>query len=1332
MTQPAPADVLPLTPLQEGLLFHALHAHERDAPDVYVVQLVFELEGRLDSGRLRAAAQALLERHPNLRAAFRRRRGGQPVQVVPHRAALPWAEVDLTEPGIDTEKAWTELLDRDGERGFDPATPPLVRCTLVRTSERHHRLLVTHHHILLDGWSVSVLLRELLALYAAGDAPAALAPVPPYGTFLHWLDRRDRGASEAAWRDALAGVTEPTRLAPGADLSAGEPAQARIELSAETGAALTARARSLGVTLNTFVQSAWAILLGRLTGRDDVVFGTTVSGRPAELPGVESMVGLFINTVPTRIRLRPADPVTRLLQEVQDGYVHLLDHHHLGLADIQRAAGVPELFDTLVVFENYPVDPAATGDGGAHSNADGGIRLVGSSGRDSTHYPVTLVALPGPRPRFRLAYRTGLFTADWADATLARLVRILEAMAAAPELPQGRLELLAPEELPRRGPLPPAPTRTLPELWAAQAAATPQADAVLDRGSRLTYGELDARATRLAHRLTALGAGPEQVVGIALPRTAELVVAVLAVLKSGAAYLPLDPAYPADRLAYIVADARPVVVLADAETTGTLPEDTPTLLVEHELTGHQAADPLEVLTGIHGTTPPTPDNLAYITYTSGSTGRPKGVLATHRNAVEFVEWTHTAFGSERLAKVLFSTSLNFDVSVFEIFSPLLCGGRVEIVENLLALTDGTPRDAGLISGVPTVMAAVLAEPPALAPHTVALGGEPIPARLRSDIEAAFPGARIVNFYGPTEATVYATAWQSGVDPFGGDPRDSAGPPIGRPLARNHVHLLDHGLRHVPDGAVGEVYVAGGGPARGYLGRPGLTAERFVADPFGGPGERLYRTGDLAVRGPDGMLRFLGRADQQVKLRGFRVELGEIEAVLATHPAVAKAAATVRQDDRGEKQLVAYVVPAETAGQTADPGTGTSGVTAEPTETGTDALPADDLREHVALVLPAHMIPSAFVTLDTLPHTASGKLDRKALPAPDGARTARCAPRTRREETLCIVFAEVLGLDPARVGVHDSFFDLGGHSLLAPRLTSRIRGVLGWDVPLRALFDTPTVAALARRADGSTESSAPLGPLLRLRPRGHREPLFCLPPASGLSWGFAGLVRHLAPGRPLYGLQSRGLVPGQEPVATLAEAVAEHTALLRETQPHGPYHLLGYSMGGLVAYEVAVGLQAAGEDIALLALLDAFPGSWIRQGPAPADRPALLGSLLAILGRPVPPPEAEPLTDARFAELVRGMPDMPGSLSDAELAALVGVTANNRRLLGEFAPTTYRGDLLFFTAAQDPDAVPGRYGTWQPYVRGRITNHDIPCAHGEMTRPAALERMGAVLDSHLAT
>lgn len=1270
MSQPALADVLPLTPLQEGLLFHAVYEHERDAADVYLVQLVFDLEGPVDAGRLRDAWQALLDRHPNLRAAFRRRKGGAPVQVVPHRATLPWTETD-----VDTEDAWTRLLDADRDRGFDPATPPLIRCTLAHLGEGRHRLLVTHHHILLDGWSVSVLVRELLALYAARTE---LPPVPAYRTFLEWLGRQDRAAAENAWRTALDEVTEPTRLAP-PDPGPGPLAQARVELPEATGAELGALARRLGVTANTLVQTAWSILLSRTTGRNDVMFGATVSGRPAALPGVESMVGLFVNTVPVRVRLRPDRPLSDLLRAVQDGYVDLLDHHHLGLADIQRTTGLPGLFDTLVVFENYPMDEAAPP--GADS-----LRITGTSGRDATHYPVTLVAFPGPRLRFRLAHRADLFEDGWADTQLAHLVRILETLAADPDLPLGRLGLLDPEHDPRPDPStePASATRTLTDLWTARATATPDAEAVRAGGTTLSYGQLDARAQQLAGRLTALGAGPERVVGIALPRTPDLVVAVLAVLKSGAAYLPLDPAYPADRLAYIVGDARPVAVLATSDTAEVLPEGTELVLLDGEMTGRQAAPHEQA----------SPDNLAYITYTSGSTGRPKGVLATHRNAVEFVEWTHRAFGPEALRRVLFSTSLNFDVSVFEIFAPLLCGGRIELVDNLLSLT-ASGTDAGLISGVPSVLAGVAAERPEAAPHTVALGGEPIPAQLRAGIEAAFPGARLVNFYGPTEATIYATAWFSDDDPAQGSP------PLGDPLAQNRLYLLDQALRPVPDGIVGEIHLGGGGPARGYLGRPGLTAERFVADPFGQPGERMYRTGDLAVRGRDGRLRFVGRADHQVKIRGFRVEPGEIESVLAALPTVAQVAVTVRQDRRGEKQLVAYVVPKD--------------------------VRTDVLREHLARTLPAHMVPAAFVPLTALPHTASGKTDRTALPDPAAPTRTTGAPRTPHEERLRTIVADVLGLAPSRVGVHDSFFDLGGHSLLTPRLTARIRTDLGTELPLRAVFDTPTIAGLAQRVRGGASGAAPLDAVLPLRTRGSREPLFCLPPASGLAWGFAGLARHLDPERPLYGLQSQGLIPGRPRSGSLDAAVAEHITRIREIQPEGPYHLLGYSMGGLVAYEVAVTLQKAGHDVALLAMLDAFPGVWIDRGARAADRPALLRSLLDILGRPRPD-GTEPLTDGRFAELVRRVPDMTASLDDAELAALVDVTAGNRRLMEEFAPTSYRGDLLFFTAAQDPDTHPERHGAWQPYVDGHVDNHDIPCVHGEMTRPGPLERIGPALNT----
>ncbi|MFI6374276.1 amino acid adenylation domain-containing protein [Streptomyces sp. NPDC050546] len=1383
MTQPARVDVLPLTPLQEGLYFHARY---EDGPDVYLVQLVFDLAGAVDAERLRAAGQALLDRHPNLRAAFRQRRDGRPVQVVPRRATLPWAEADLTGlDGTEVEREWRRLLDEDRDRGFDLATPPLLRFTLAGLGEDRFRLLITHHHILLDGWSVSVLLRDLLALYDSADLP----PAPEYRAFLDWLGRRGPAASLAAWREELAGVDEPTRLATADSTAPGAIGQAYVELPEAATRALAARARELRVTLNTVVRAAWAVVLSRLTGRDDVVFGTTVAGRPAEIPGVESMAGLFINTVPARVLLRPDEPLRATLTRVQRQYARLLDHEHAGLADIQREAGLGELFDTLLVFENYPVDTAA----GAR---DGSFRITGAHGRDATHYPVTLVAVPGPRLRFRLAHRTGLFGGDRAERTLTRLLRVLETIAADPGLPLGRVDLLAAEErtalTTSEAAALPAAAVTPADLWEAQAAATPDAPALLDRGATLTYRELDARAERLACLLAERGAGPERTVGIALPRTADLVVALVAVLKTGAAYVPLDPSYPRERLAYIIGDTQPTVVLATTDTASALPDSTP-LLLPTGLGEPPAGRPAPRR---------DPEQTAYVIYTSGSTGRPKGVAVTHRGVVELVEWAHAEFGPEGLAKVLFSTSLNFDVSVFEIFPALLCGGRIEIVENLLALV-GEKReswDVGLVSGVPSVLATVLAVgPPPVTPHTVALCGEAVSDQLVTDLQKAFPGARIANFYGPTETTVYATAGYTTAG-HAGDTRSGA-PPIGAPIAGARAYVLDQTLQPVPEGAVGELYLAGGGVARGYAGGPDLTAQRFVADPWGRAGARMYRTGDLVRWRRDGRLDFAGRADHQVKIRGFRIEPGEIESVLVRHPSVARAAAVVRQDQPGDPRLVAYAVPAGDGG--ADPAV---------------------LREHTAAALPGYMVPAAIVLLDALPYTASGKLDRAALPAPGGSAPDSGAPGTEREEILCGLFAEVLGLPG--VGVHDDFFELGGHSLLATRLMSRIRSVCAADLPVRVLFDAPTVAQLARRlgtvgaertpdrlrptttapalpptptpttalaptpesatataptpdpapapthalvvdaaageapagtrpgsrrarstdvlsesdardvamrrsaAPGRSEadqarpadSSASGDPLLPLRRRGAREPLFCVHPVSGMSWGFAGLSRHLDADRPVYGLQSRGLLTGRGLATGFDDLVADYAARIRHVQPHGPYHLLGWSMGGLVAHALGTAFQEAGEEVGLLALLDSYPEQRGARKRVPDDRQAALRNLLTVLGRDVP---STRLSEADFLRLARGVPDMAATLTDTELLALVRVTTNNRRLITEFAPRPYRGDVLFFTAAQDPDASRYSHRSWQPYVTGRIDNHDVPCTHAAMTRPEPLALVGPI-------
>ncbi|HET6706390.1 condensation domain-containing protein, partial [Amycolatopsis sp.] len=581
-------EILPPTPLQEGMFFHSRFDH--DGVDVYLVQVALDLTGPLEPARLRAAAEALLARHANLRCGFRQRRDGDVVQVVADDVTLPWTE---TEPA---EGDWDRLLAADRAVRFDPAKPPLLRFLLARIGPRRHRLLLTHHHILLDGWSMPLLVRELLALYDGTPLP----PVRPYRDFLTWLGRRDTVAAVAAWRAALSDVDGPTLLAP-PDAAHGRvlPEQTRAELPAGTGARLAARARALGVPVNTAVQAAWAIVLGRLTGRDDVLFGQTVAGRPADLPGAETMIGLFINTVPVRVRVGVAEPLGGLLRRLCEEWAALLDHQHLGLAEIRRGG---ELFDTLVVFENQPLEPGA--------ETPGELRLTGVTGRDATNYPVQLVVVPGERMRFRLAYRPDLFGAAWARRLLDGLVRVLTAIADDPARLVGALDVFdVREEPPGEG----VPT-SLVRAFEDQVARTPSAVAVVSGGSELSYAALDTAANRLAHRLIEAGAGPDQVVGIALPRTADLVVALLAVLKSGAAYLPLDPGYPAERLAFLVADAAPVAILATPDTRAALPADAPVLLPADRAypDGPVGRDP-------------HPAQPAYVIYTSGSTGRPKGV-----------------------------------------------------------------------------------------------------------------------------------------------------------------------------------------------------------------------------------------------------------------------------------------------------------------------------------------------------------------------------------------------------------------------------------------------------------------------------------------------------------------------------------------------------------------------------------------------------------------------------------------------------------------------------------------------------------------------------------
>ncbi|BAJ33294.1 MULTISPECIES: non-ribosomal peptide synthetase [Kitasatospora] len=1057
-------DVLPLTPLQAGMLFHALY--DSAGVDVYTSQFVLALEGAVDEEALRAALAALLRRHANLRAGFLHEDLDQPVQAVAAEVPVPLTVLDLAS-GPDPAERLRAFLAADRVRRFDLAEPPLLRFALLRTGPDRHRLVVTAHHLLLDGWSVPLLLRELFELYARRGDASGLPRVAPYRSYLAWLAAQDREAALGAWRTALAGVEGPTLLAGRAAASAhaGELPQAVVlELDGAVADGLRAAARAHGLTLNTLVQGGWGLLLAGLTGRSDVLFGTTVSGRPPELPGVESMIGLFINTVPVRVEVRPGESAAALLGRLQDGQGALLGSQHLGLGDVRAVTGLDELFDTLAVFENYPLD--AEGLRAAGQGLPGGLSVTGMAGADAAHYPLTLTVAPGRTLRFTFAFRPSVFDRAGVERIAARLERVLTALAGGLEVRADALPLLLDgerAELLARGAgaeLPPgAAGGDVAAAVARIAAERPDAPAVAGVGEHLTYRQLDAVADGLAGALAAMGAAPEEGVGLLLGRSAAQVSVPLGVLRAGAAYVPLDPRWPAERLSAVAAAAAPRLLVVDAAgaahpwVRGLGPEVR--VLVVDGAGRPPAGTPVGPLPG-----PADRRRLAYVMFTSGSTGRPKGVGVTHGDIAALAAdraWDGVA------EAVLLHSAYVFDAATFELWVPLLNGGRVvaapEGVLQPAALRAAVERDGVRAAFLTTALFNVVAEtdPGALGLlRLVAAGGEAAAPGVMQRLAAAYPGTRVLNAYGPTEATTFAL-----LHAVGAADGPAGVPPVGGPLDGVRAYVLDGALRPVPAGAEGGLYLAGPGVARGYLGQPGLTADRFVADPFAADGSRMYRTGDLVRWGRRG-LEYAGRADQQVKLRGHRIEPGEVEAVLRAHPSVRAACVLVREDLPGDRALVAYVVPA--AGRVAEPA----------------ALLAEAGRR-----LPAFMVPSAVLVLAALPLTANGKLDRAALPAPSAgvAAPAGRAPAEGREEILAGLFAEVLGVE--RVGADDSFFALGGNSLLATLLVGRIRSALEAEAEIRTLFEHPTVAALAAAL---RDAGRPARPALRRGARPERLPL----------------------------------------------------------------------------------------------------------------------------------------------------------------------------------------------------------------------------------------------------
>ncbi len=1293
-------DRVPLSPAQRGVRLAS-----EVAGQAYTAPHALRLTGELDLAALHAALLDVVDRHESLRTVFPEDEHGWH-QVVRPAAELVFEVADWTEDAVTTAVA----------RPFDLAVDLPLRAYVLRVAGDEHVLLLALHHIATDGWSLGVLLHDLAEAYrarVAGRAPD-FKPLPiQYADHtvrqlarLGSTDDPDSPLSRQLgfWVETLSGAPDETRLPvdrPRQVTSDHVGAEVRALIDAETHRALLAVARANRTTVFMVLHAAVAALLNRVGAGTDVVIGAIFAGRgQADL---EDLVGLIVNTLVLRVDLSGDPDFTTVLRRVREADLAAYAHQDVPFDRVverinpERSGSKHPLYQVSMVLQDgvggvedddlglpgLTVRTEPTTTGGAKEDLSFGF----GQDRDASGAPAGVQVC--------LEYAVDLFDQATAEALVGRFLRLLGTVLADPSTRLSGIDVLtdAERELLRtwNDTAVDVDPRPVHEVIAEVARRTPDATALVGFDGTFTYAEMDAGANRLAHHLMALGARRGTAVGVCLDRHAANIVALLAVLKTGATYLPVDPTYPADRLAYMIADAGASIVVTETS-------------MAHLVSG---ADAIAVVLDVDGPAidrrPATDPGVrvhhldaAYVVYTSGSTGRPKGVVIEHRGFANSVAWHARGLGLRPTSRMAYLSAQGFDSFVCEIWPALVIGCELHMpMQHVLEDAEALPAwlaDSEITACIIATprLEAMLDDPVLLGSslRTIHTGGDVL--RRRPGPEARF---ELYNAYGPTETTVVATA--EVVLP------DLELPPVGVPLDNYRVHVADEHLMLVPPGVIGEVYIAGIGLARGYMGAPGLTANRYVADPFGAPGARMYRTGDLARWRSDGRLVFHGRADRQVKIRGLRIEIGEIEAALWDRPDVAQATVIVREDQPGKQMLVGYVVPA-------------------------GEFDVERVRAELGAFLPRYMVPEAFVLLPELPLTPNEKVDRAALPAPEAAtRTAR-PPATTREAVLCGLFAEVLGV--ASVGPDDGFFDLGGHSLLASRLVSRVRAELGVRLELRLLFDASTPAALAVRlgtpgSSGSAGGRDPLGVLIPLRAGGDLPPLFCVHPAAGLGWDYFGLLPHLDPRRPVYALQARGLAGGDMP-GSLVEMAADYLEVIRAVRPHGPYHLLGWSFGAVVAHELAVRLEAAGEEVGLVALLDGYPEE-------PGDHPHLspddvLGPLLVSLGHT--PPSSAPTRE----EFDRAVRESGGLLADiGPDSPLPEVFAANVMLQDRHRPAPFAGDVHIFHAVQGKTAIDPTPDSWRPHVTGRVDVYPVDATHGGLTAPEPLAAIAAVLSTHLS-
>ncbi|MDQ6678545.1 MAG: amino acid adenylation domain-containing protein, partial [Acidobacteriota bacterium] len=1103
------------------MLFQSL---SRPASGINVEQLIIELPESLQTVHLKEAWRLVADRHEILRTLFLWDGSGKFVQEIESKSRIDWEEMG--------EAQWDGFLERDRSRGFDFSACTPMRITLFRVSESDYRMVWTFHHALLDGRSILAVVNEVFSALeelAAGGHPDS-SPSRPFGEYAQWLMERDDTGSDSFWKERLKGFTAPTPVPDDPDRDRevqDRPQYGEMEvcLSASSTIAVSGLAVQTGVTMNTLVQGAWAILLSRYTGESDVLFGATKSSRRSSIPGADRMTGLFLNTIPVRTEVDPEARVDKWLQQLRADWLALRDHEHTPLVKIKEASELPpgaSLFDTLVVYENEHMATRLKALGGKWERRRSQLR-------EQTGYALTLAAYGGAQLTLKIEFDSRLYTEGAIRRLLGHLTVILQGMAARPEGRLGTLPLLTAAERqqvlydwnqPERF----DDFRCIHELFEEHAAERPHAVAAVCDEESWTYRELNERANQMAHHLRALGVGPETRVALCQERTLDLIASMLAIIKAGGTYVPLDPSYPADRISFMISDSGVRIVIADAPGAAVLPEGLQVLAPEAA-----SAKPKTNVGLLFD-----PAQTAYVIYTSGSTGKPKGCMVTQHNVLRLFTATEKSFHFSPEDTWTMFHSPAFDFSVWEIWGALLTGGRLIVVPYLVSRSPDEfaalvrRERVTILNQTPSAFRQWLAvpdeEPTPL--RLVIFGGEALDfSTLRPWFQrAGTEKAELVNMYGITETTVHVT--ERVVTEL--DARSARGSLIGRPLRDLSVYVLDAEGEPVPVGVAGEMYVGGSGVARGYLNRPELTGQRFIADPFSRePGARMYRSGDLARFRAAGDLEYLGRIDQQVKLRGFRIELGEIESVIREDPGVGQVLVILQEYALSGKRLVAYIVPR--SGKNAN---------------------SDEIRKLLRAKLPEYMVPAAFVNLENIPLTTNGKVDRRKLPVPVdpgvGLQRNLAPPRSNVERKLLELWEEVLGISP--LGIQDNFFDLGGHSLLAVKLYGKIIDKFSQEnLSLAVLLRAPTVEQFAHFLNfGDLEKFRSLVPL---RTTGSRPPFFCVPGGGGNVLSLRALAVNMSAKQPFYCLQSRGLDGGRASYS-IEEIAAYNISEIQTVQPHG--------------------------------------------------------------------------------------------------------------------------------------------------------------------------------------